>query len=98
MGSIPGQGAKISHVSWLKTKHKQQKQYCNKLNKDFNNGPHQKNIFKKLISKKRERESLQHAEHMLKTALSTLCFKCLEKQMIQNIQMLSKILNCVPKT
>ena len=45
MGSIPGQGAKISHTSWPKTKQKQQKQYCNKLNKDFNNGPHQKNLF-----------------------------------------------------
>jgi len=32
--------------------HKQQKQYCDKLNKDFNNGPHQKTKqkFKNLIN------------------------------------------------
>ena len=29
-----------------KKKHKQQKQYCNKFNKDFTNGPHQKKIKK----------------------------------------------------
>ena len=28
-------------------KHKQQKQYCNKFNKDFKNGPHQKKSLKK---------------------------------------------------
>ena len=44
-GSIPGWGAKIPHVSGPK-KPKQnikQKQYCNQFNKDFKNGPHQKN-------------------------------------------------------
>ena len=35
-GSIPGGGAKTTHASWpKKTEHKQQKQYCNKFNKDF---------------------------------------------------------------
>ena len=29
-----------------KPKHKQQKQYCNKFNKDFKNGQHQKNLKK----------------------------------------------------
>ena len=38
MGSIPGQGAKTPHALWLK------KQYCNKFNKDFFNGPHTKII------------------------------------------------------
>ena len=40
-GSIPGQGAEIPHTSGQKTKTKQ-KQYCNKFNKDFKNGPYQK--------------------------------------------------------
>ena len=41
-GSIPGQGTKIPHASWLKNQNIKQKQYCNKFNKDFKNGPHQK--------------------------------------------------------
>ena len=39
VGSIPGQGAKIPHDSWPKNQNVKQKQYCNKLNKDFKNGP-----------------------------------------------------------
>ena len=48
-GSIPGRGAKIPHASRPeKTKQNiKQKQYCNKINKDFKNGPHQKNLKKK---------------------------------------------------
>ena len=46
-GSIPGQGAKIPHASWPKNQNIKQKQYCNKFNKDFKNGPHQKNLQKK---------------------------------------------------
>ena len=42
-GLIPGWEAKIQKK---KKKHKQQKQYCNKFNKDFTNGPHQKKIKK----------------------------------------------------
>jgi len=40
-GSIPVGGAKILQASQpkKKTEHKKQKQYCNKLNKDFKNGP-----------------------------------------------------------
>ena len=41
-GSIPGQGAKIPHASWPKNQNIKPKQYCNKFNKDFKNGPHQK--------------------------------------------------------
>ena len=39
---IPGRGAKISHALWPKNQNIKQKQYCNKFNKDFQNGPHQK--------------------------------------------------------
>ena len=39
-GSIPGQGAKILHASGLKKQNIKQKQYCNKFNKEFKNGPH----------------------------------------------------------
>ena len=41
-GLIPGWGAKIPHASWPKNQNIEQKQYCNKFNKDFKNGPHQK--------------------------------------------------------
>ena len=40
-GSIPGRGAKIPHASRPKNQNLKQKQYCNKFNKDFKNGPHQ---------------------------------------------------------
>ena len=38
--SIPGQGAKILYASQPKNQNIKQKQYCNKFNKDFKNGPH----------------------------------------------------------
>ena len=41
-GLILGRGAKIPHASWPKNQNIKQKQYCNKFNKDFKNGPHQK--------------------------------------------------------
>ena len=44
-GSIPGQGAKIPHASGPKNQNIKWKQYCNKFNKDFLKGPHQKKIF-----------------------------------------------------
>ena len=43
VGSIPDRGAKIPHASWPKKQNIKQKQYCNKFNKDFKNGPHPKN-------------------------------------------------------
>ena len=59
---LPTQGVQVwslvgelrTHMPWnQKTKHKQQKQYCNKFNKDFLNGPHQKkNIFKEKENRK----------------------------------------------
>ena len=45
-GSIPGQGVKIPHALGPKNQNIKQKQYCNKFNKDFLNGPHQKNLKK----------------------------------------------------
>ena len=45
VGLIPGWGAKIPHD--LRPKNIKQKQYCNKFNKDFKNGPLQKNLKKK---------------------------------------------------
>ena len=47
-GSVPGQGAKIPHVSRPETQNIKQKQYCNKFRKDFlRNGPHKKKIKKR---------------------------------------------------
>ena len=39
IGSTPGQGAKIPHAMGPKNQNIKQKQYCNKFNKDFKNGP-----------------------------------------------------------
>ena len=41
-GSIPAWGAKFPHALWPKNQKIRQKQYCNKFNKDFKNGPHKK--------------------------------------------------------
>ena len=55
--SIPSQGAKIPHASWPKNKNIKQKQYCNKFNKDFKNGPHPKKIFIKRKGGRQLRET-----------------------------------------
>ena len=39
-GLVLGGGAKIPGASWPKKQNIKQKQYCNKFNKDFKNGPH----------------------------------------------------------
>ena len=49
MGSIPDWRAKI-HLP--ENQNLKQKQYCNKFNKDFKNGPHQKRNLKKKTKKK----------------------------------------------
>ena len=41
-GSIPGWGAEIPPALRPKNQNIKQEQYCNKFNKDFKNGPHQK--------------------------------------------------------
>ena len=46
-GWIPGQGVEMPHASWQKNQNIKQKLYCNKFNKDFKKGPHQKKILKK---------------------------------------------------
>ena len=46
-GSIPGWWAKITSRPKNQNIKKTKEQYCNKLNKDFKNGPHQKNLKKK---------------------------------------------------
>lgn len=42
--NVPGWGAKTPHTSWPKSKNMKQKQYWNKFNKDYKNGPHQKSL------------------------------------------------------
>ena len=59
VGSIPGWGAKIPHASQPKNQNIKQKQYCNKFNKDFKNGPDQK-ILKKKKKTTRKLLSLSH--------------------------------------
>ena len=61
-GLIPGWGAKIPHASQPKIQNIKQKQYCNKVNKDFKNGPHQKKNLKK---KKDLRMRCPYHEHSL---------------------------------
>ena len=56
--STPGQGAKIPHTSRPKNKTIKQKQYCNKLNKDFKNGPDQKKKTKRERRSKPPRASI----------------------------------------
>ena len=42
--SIPDEGARILHASWSKNQNLKQKKYCNKFNKDFENGLYTKNL------------------------------------------------------
>ena len=55
MGLMPGQGFKIPHASRPKERNIKQKQCCNKFNKDFKNGSHQK---KKKKRKKEKKEQI----------------------------------------
>ena len=45
VGSIPSQGVKNPCASRSKNQNVKQKQYCNKFNESFKNGPHQKKFF-----------------------------------------------------
>ena len=49
VGLIPGRGAEIPHALRPKNQNIKQKQYCNRFNKDFKNGPHQKKNLKKKL-------------------------------------------------
>ena len=51
-GLIPGWGAKISHAWQPEKQNLKKKQFCNKFNKDFKNGPHQKKKKKKVFTNK----------------------------------------------
>ena len=53
--------SEILYGSWPKNQKVKHKQYCNKLNEDFENGPHKKRLFKKTVKssqkkKKKERK------------------------------------------
>ena len=63
--SIPGPGAKSPRASRPKKQNGKQKQHCNKFNKDFKNGPHQKK--KKKIKKKYNHMLLKKANSETKT-------------------------------
>ena len=49
---------KISHALWPKYQHIKLKQYCNKFNKHFNNGPDQKPYFKKLTKNRSDQKKM----------------------------------------
>ena len=51
LGSIPDQGTKIPHASWPESQNIKQRQYCNRFNKDFKNGPHQKKFLERATKK-----------------------------------------------
>ena len=61
VGSIPRWGAKISHTSWPKNQNIKPKQYCNKHNNDFKNGPRQKNLQNRKRNK--QKITLPHLLH-----------------------------------
>ena len=58
VGLITDQGAKIPHTSQPKHQNIKQKQYCNKFNKNFKNGLHQKKK-KKILGKKKNRKVMR---------------------------------------
>ena len=67
--SLPShQGAMIPRALWQKNQHTEQKQHFTKFNKDFKNGPHQKNLWEE---KKKECGALLMITGGLLTALSS---------------------------
>ena len=65
MGLTPGQGVKIPHTLWPKNQNTEQRQYCNKFNRDFKNGPHQK-INRNGSHKKINKNKIEHLKKTLK--------------------------------
>ena len=61
MGSIPGRGTKIPHALQPKIQNIEQRQYCNKFNKNYKNGPH----FKKIIFLKKKKSSSEWKDKWL---------------------------------
>ena len=64
-GLIPGRGAKILHASRPKQPKHKQKQHCNKFNKDFKNGPHQKNLLEKVERIIGKEAQIGHAQALI---------------------------------
>ena len=64
---IPSQDVKIPHALQPKDQNIKHKQYCNRLNKDLRNGPHQnKKILKKIwdkSSRKFQKVKLEFSSH-----------------------------------
>ena len=48
--SMSGLGAQIPHASWPQKQNIEQQQQFNKFNKDFKNGSHEKQFFKKFLN------------------------------------------------
>ena len=46
----PGWGTKIAHASWPKNQDIKQKQFYNKFNNNFKNGPHKKKLKKSMFN------------------------------------------------
>ena len=64
-GLIPGRGAKILHASRPKQPKHKQKPHCKKFNKDFKNGPHQKNLLKKVERIIDKEAQIGHAQALI---------------------------------
>ena len=76
-GPTPGQGAKNPRALGLKRQIIKQKQYCNKFNKDFKNGPHQKR--KKKSWRKSKSRFLPHSRCGVSKCLMSYFNSDLEK-------------------
>ena len=99
-GSIPVGGAKMLQASQpKKPEHKIQKQYCNKLNKDFKNGPLKKNLkkpqwdtisykFRWLLLKKNKvttiDEDLEKLEYLGTVSMDVKWCSCYGKQYVSS--------------
>ena len=64
-GLIPDWGVNIPCALWPKKKTIKQKQYSNRFNKDFKNGPHiHKKFFKKIKSKSVQGNNPQYQNYL----------------------------------
>ena len=72
-GSIPGWGFQIPNALRSKNQNTEQKQYCNKLNKDFKNGPHQKQTKKSSRQNKQRRAECK--THSVVRTRNTSCLQ-----------------------
>ena len=84
MGSVsPVWGAGILHASWPNNQRIEQKQCCNKPNKDFKNEPHQK------IKRERERK----VRDFRVSATCPLIFYCLSASVVREEKYKEKMLS-----